>query len=45
MNMTLIYSNEHDEETMNQNKKNKIMKKLNDHLDEIIEKSKSKKFR
>ena len=42
MSMTLIYSNEHDEETMKQNKKNKIMKKLNDHLDEIIEKSKSK---
>ena len=25
----------------NQNKKNKIIKKLNDHLDEIIDKSKS----
>ena len=36
----LIYSNEYDEET-NQNKKNKIIKKLNDHLDEIIDKSKS----
>ena len=37
---TLIRSNECDEET-NQNNKNKIMKKLNDHLDEIIDKSKS----
>ena len=37
----LIYSNEYDEETMNQNKKYKIIKKLNDHLDEIIDKSKS----
>ena len=36
----LIRSNEHDEET-NQNRKNKIIKKLNDHLDEIIDKSKS----
>ena len=36
----LIHSNEYDEET-NQNKKNKIIKKLNDHLDEIIDKSKS----
>ena len=36
-----MYSNEHDEETMNQNKKNKIIKKLHDHLDEIIGKSKS----
>ena len=36
----LIRSNEYDEET-NQNKKNKIIKKLNDHLDEIIDKSKS----
>ena len=36
----LIHLNEYDEET-NQNKKNKIMKKLNDHLDEIIDKSKS----
>ena len=35
----LIHSNEFDEET-NQNKKNKIIKKLNDHLDEIIDKSK-----
>ena len=35
----LIHSNEYDEET-NQNKK-KIIKKLNDHLDEIIDKSKS----
>ena len=37
----LIYSNEYDEETINQNKKNKIIKKINDHLDEIIDKSKS----
>ena len=37
----LIHSNEYDEETINQNKKNKIIKKLNDHLDEIIDKSKS----
>ena len=37
----LIHSNDYDEETMNQNKKNKIIKKLNDHLDEIIDKSKS----
>ena len=37
----LIYSNEYDEETMNQNKKNEIIKKLNDQLDEIIDKSKS----
>ena len=36
----LIHSNEYDQET-NQNKKNKIIKKLNDHLDEIIDKSKS----
>ena len=36
----LKHSNEYDEET-NQNKKNKIIKKLNDHLDEIIDKSKS----
>ena len=36
----LLHLNEYDEETMNQNKKNKI-KKLNDHLDEIIDKSKS----
>ena len=36
----LIHSNEYDEET-NQNNKNEIMKKLNDHLDEIINKSKS----
>ena len=40
MTKILIYSNEYDEET-NQNKKNKIIKKLNDHLDEIIDKSKS----
>ena len=33
----LISSNE----TMNQNKKNMITKKLNDHLDKIIDKSKS----
>ena len=31
----IIHSNEYDKETINQNKKNKI-KKLNDHLDEII---------
>ena len=37
----LIHSNDYDEETMNQNKKNKIIKKLNDHLDKIIDKSKS----
>ena len=36
----LLHLNEYDEET-NQNKKNKIIKKLNDHLDEIIDKSKS----
>ena len=36
----LIRSNEYDEKK-NQNKKNKIIKKLNDHLDEIIDKSKS----
>ena len=36
----LIHLNEYDEET-NQNKKNKIIKKLNDHLDEIIDESKS----
>ena len=36
----LLHLNEYDEETMNQSKKNKI-KKLNDHLDEIIDKSKS----
>ena len=36
----LIHSNEYEEE-INQNKKNKIIKKLNDHLDEIIGKSKS----
>ena len=40
MTKILIHSNEYDEET-NQNKKNKIIKKLNDHLDEIIDKSKS----
>ena len=38
----LLHLNEYDEET-NQNKKNKIIKKLNDHLDEIIGKSKSLK--
>ena len=32
--------NEDDYETMNQNKKNKIIKELNDNLDEIIDKSK-----
>ena len=37
----LIDSNDYDEETMDQNKKNKIIKKLNDHLDKIIDKSKS----
>ena len=37
----LIHSNDYDEETMNQNKKNKIIKKWNDHLDKIIGKSKS----
>ena len=37
----LIHSNDYDEETMNQNKKNKIIKKLDDHLDKIIDKSKS----
>ena len=37
----LIHSNDYDEETMDQNKKNKIIKKLNDHLDKIIDKSKS----
>ena len=36
----LISSNEYDE-TMNQNKKNIIIKKLNDHSDKIIDKSKS----
>ena len=36
----LIHSNGYDEET-NQNQKNKIIKKLNYHLDEIIDKSKS----
>ena len=36
-----MYSNEYDEKTMNQNKRNKIIKKLSDHLDEIIDKSKS----
>ena len=37
----LIHSDEYVEETINQNKKNKIIKKLNDHLDEIINKLKS----
>ena len=37
----LIHSNEYDEQAINQNKRNKIIKKLNDHLDEIIGKSKS----
>ena len=36
----LISSNEYDE-TMNQNKKNIIITKLNDHLDKTIDKSKS----
>ena len=36
----LVHSNDYDEETMDQNKKNKIIKKLNDHLDKIIDKSK-----
>ena len=35
------YENEDEDETMSQNKKNKIIKELNDHLDEIIDKSKS----
>ena len=38
---TLTHSNDYDKETMDQNKKNKIIKKLNDHLDKIIDKSKS----
>ena len=37
----LTHSNDYDKETMDQNKKNKIIKKLNDHLDKIIDKSKS----
>ena len=37
----LIHSNEYDEKTINQNKNNKIIKKIDDHLDEIIDKSKS----
>ena len=37
----LIHSNDYDEKTMDQNKKNKIIKRLNDHLDKIIDKSKS----
>ena len=37
----LIHSNDYDEETMDQNKKNKVIKKLNDQLDKIIDKSKS----
>ena len=37
----LMYSNDYDEKTMYQNKKNKIIKKLNDQLDKIIDKSKS----
>ena len=36
-----MYSNEYDEETITQNKKNKKTKKLSDYLDEIIDKSKS----
>ena len=32
----LIHSNEYDEETIIQNEKNKIIKKINDHLDEIM---------
>ena len=35
------YENEDDDETMDQNKKNKIIKGLNDNLDKIIDKSKS----
>ena len=34
------YENEDDDETMSQNRKNRIIKKLNDNLDEIIDKSK-----
>ena len=34
-------SNEDDTETMNQNEKNIIIKKSNDHLDKISDKSKS----
>ena len=37
----LIHSNEYDEKTINQNKNNKIIKKIDDHLNEIIDKSKS----
>ena len=37
----LTHSNDYDKETMDQNKKNIIIKKLNDHLDKIIDKSKS----
>ena len=37
----LIHWKEYDEETITQNKKKKIIKKVNDHLDEIIDKSKS----
>ena len=35
------YENEDDDETMDQNKKNEIIKGLNDNLDKIIDKSKS----
>ena len=37
----LIHSNDYHEDTMDQNTKNKIIKKLNDRLDKIIDKSKS----
>ena len=36
----LIHSIDYDEETMDQSKKDKIIKQLNDHLDKIIDKSK-----
>ena len=37
----LIHSIDYDEETMDQSKKDKIIKQLNDHLDKVIDKSKS----
>ena len=37
----LIHSIDYDEETMDQSKKDKIIKQLNDHLDKMIDKSKS----
>ena len=37
----IIMSSDEDDETMNQNKKDIIIKNLNDCLDEIIDKSKS----